>query len=251
MSLTSYRAAPPRDKPCAPSEEKAGKTCKWPGLATAPILRPERLPEKATRKPLGTRARGVCTNAGPLWKGCRGRFFRFCDREMGRNRSKSLRSCQNGGKGGACSKIGAGLVEGPLTRIASAMRSDLSLRLRQGFGGTSAKRGERKPKGKCHGPVPEKPCFVRARGGLPGPARGVADGAVAVLRHQDRPAAAAAGGDRGERGAVRAGDLGRFRPPRGGRDHHRRDAVSLCRDQAHHKTPEGMDGAAARPHRAA
>ena len=97
----------------------------------------------------------------------------------------------------------------------------------------------------------KSPASVRPRRRLPCPVRRLARRAPAELRCQDRPAAAAARRDRGERGALRAGDLGRFRPPRRGRDHHRRDAVPLCRDQARRKAPEEMDGAAARPHRAA
>ena len=66
-----------------------------------------------------------------------------------------------------------------------------------------------------------------------------------------RPAEAAAGGGLGQRGPVRAGDLGGFRPPLDGGNHHRRDAVLDGRDQARHQALEEMDGAAADRDRAA
>src|ERR1700757_3693510 len=79
MSLTSYRAAPPRDKPFARLCEKTGGETGLANAAAAPIPPSPRLPEKATRGPCGRRVRAVCTNADPLWKGCRAAFFRFYD----------------------------------------------------------------------------------------------------------------------------------------------------------------------------
>src|SRR3982074_390255 len=79
MSLTSYRAAPPRDKPLRALREPV--TIRgFPTRLSAPNIPSVRLPEKATRglKPVG--CEGVCTNAGLLWKGSRRRFFRFCDK---------------------------------------------------------------------------------------------------------------------------------------------------------------------------
>src|SRR5579871_385224 len=78
------------------------------GLATRGARRstgPTRLPEKATPGPKAIGVRAVCTNADPLWKGCRGGFFRFYDREIGAKCPERARSCQNGRKGGAYAKM--------------------------------------------------------------------------------------------------------------------------------------------------
>ena len=74
MSLTSYRAAPPRDKPLRALGESLFETGKRRGL-------PRHIrPEGFLRRHPGAnadRVRAVCTNAAPLWKGFRARFFRI------------------------------------------------------------------------------------------------------------------------------------------------------------------------------
>src|SRR3979411_1331048 len=77
MILTSYRAAPPRDKPLrALPKNRVPK--RLGQRASAPINPVRRLPEKAT---LGKCpwVRAVCTNAGALWKGPRAIFSGFYD----------------------------------------------------------------------------------------------------------------------------------------------------------------------------
>src|SRR5664279_5841385 len=65
MSLTSYRAAPPRDKPlrALPENQTDQGQRLW-----APIKSVRRLPEKASPGECPW-VRAVCTNAGRLWKG--------------------------------------------------------------------------------------------------------------------------------------------------------------------------------------
>ena len=66
-----------------------------------------------------------------------------------------------------------------------------------------------------------------------------------------RPAGAAARGDLGQRGPLRAGDLGGFRPSQRHRDRDRRNHAGARRNQARRQTSEEMDGAAAGFDRAA
>jgi hypothetical protein len=86
MSLTSYRAAPPRDKPLHTLEETNGET----GLANAAEARrsipSQRLPEKATPRamPLGC-GRYVPTLIR-FGKGRNRLFYRFCDSQKQRKR---------------------------------------------------------------------------------------------------------------------------------------------------------------------
>ena len=89
MSLTSYRAAPPRDKPLRAFSKTDAET----NLAQrprAPINPVRRLPEKAT---LGKCpwVRAVCTNAHPLWKGPRAIFSGFYDGQTTHYLIKSAR----------------------------------------------------------------------------------------------------------------------------------------------------------------
>ena len=88
-------------------------------------------------------------------------------------------------------------------------------------------------------------------GCLPGHGRAGAGRAGARPGRAARPAGAAAHCRRRQRGTLPAGDLGRFRPPLGRRDHHRRDDAGVLRDPACDQAPEELDGAAARGHRAA
>src|ERR1700686_2042887 len=81
MSLTSYRAAPPRDKPlrALPKNRVPKRLGPTHGERADPV---RRLPEKA---PLGNApgSRAVCTNVRVLWKGPDADFRGIYD---GRNR---------------------------------------------------------------------------------------------------------------------------------------------------------------------
>ena len=77
MSLTSYRAAPPRDKPLRAFEKTLRRNELGP-RPRAPINPVRRLPEKATPSKCPW-VRAVCTNAKRLWKGPRSIFWRFYD----------------------------------------------------------------------------------------------------------------------------------------------------------------------------
>ncbi len=97
MSLTSYRAAPPRDKPLRALGESSKR-----GVRRG-LPRQNRLEGFLRRHPGANadRVRAVCTNADPLWKGFRDRFFRFYDSEFVRKRPQTRRSCQKFRKGPA------------------------------------------------------------------------------------------------------------------------------------------------------
>src|SRR6266516_6636144 len=73
MSLTSYRAAPPRVKPCAPFEKPD-----WKRNRPTPRRQPNR-PKGFLRRQPGhrQRVRGVCINAHLLWKGQKAGFEDF------------------------------------------------------------------------------------------------------------------------------------------------------------------------------
>src|ERR1041385_716996 len=71
MSLTSYRAAPPRDKPL-PCLRWVPEMNRGQRLL-ASIGQVRKLPEKATRGDAPW-VRALCINAGPLWKGPNGIF---------------------------------------------------------------------------------------------------------------------------------------------------------------------------------
>ncbi len=196
---------------------------KWPALfAWLALVRPKGF---LGRQPRGKapRVRGVCTNPGCLWKGPRGRFFRLYDSELGRFPARLVRSCQKFHKGPAC---------GNKTRGANAIfrRNAMDQPLDKSLG--------------------ERPASGPQRG-LPRHGRAGAGRACTRPGRAARPAGAAAHRRRRQRGALPAGDLGRFRPPLGRRDHHRRDDAGVLRDPACDQAPEELDGAAARGHRAA
>src|ERR1700755_1804881 len=98
MSLTSYRAAPPRDKPLRALEESLLETGKRRGLPRQTVSKGflRRLPGANA-----DRVRAVCTNADPLWKGFASAFFRFYDTQNMRKRPQIVRSCQKSRKGPA------------------------------------------------------------------------------------------------------------------------------------------------------
>ena len=98
MSLTSYRAAPPRDKPLRALGESISETGKRRGLP-----RQIRLEGFLRRRPGANadRVRAVCTNADPLWKVFWARFFRFYDSETVRKPLETGRSCQMSRRGSA------------------------------------------------------------------------------------------------------------------------------------------------------
>src|SRR6201995_2279126 len=102
MSLTSYRAAPPRDKPVGALGESLLETGKRRGLPRQTVSK-----GFLRRQPGANadRVRAVCTNAAPLWKGFGARFFRFYDAQIVRKPLETGRSCQNSGKGPASSRI--------------------------------------------------------------------------------------------------------------------------------------------------
>jgi hypothetical protein len=76
MSLTSYRAAPPRDKPLLRLHKKPCRN-QWNQRVGAPI---DPVRSFLRRQP-GQRpwVRAVCTNANPLWKGLAAGFSEFYD----------------------------------------------------------------------------------------------------------------------------------------------------------------------------
>jgi hypothetical protein len=75
MSLTSYRAAPPRDKPLRALKERLEKRGEA-NAAAAPIFRPQRLPEKAPRAIKAAGAGGMYQRKGALERVFR-RVFSF------------------------------------------------------------------------------------------------------------------------------------------------------------------------------
>lgn len=83
MSLTSYRAAPPRVKPLRAFVKMPGTMGQGRRGSRGLLLPSRRLPWKATPGQ-ARRVRAVCTNPNRLWKGLRGGFFRLYDsRERG------------------------------------------------------------------------------------------------------------------------------------------------------------------------
>jgi hypothetical protein len=79
MSLTSYRAAPPRVKPLH-RLLKAG-----PEVNRPTRVRRRSIPSGGflRRQPgQSHRVRGVCINVALLWKGARTRFYRFYDSKI-------------------------------------------------------------------------------------------------------------------------------------------------------------------------
>ena len=98
MSLTSYRAAPPRDKPLRALGESLFETVERRGC------RAKIRPEGFLRRQPGAnadRVRAVCTNAALLWKGFGVRFFRFYDTKTMRKAPETRGSCQMFRKGPA------------------------------------------------------------------------------------------------------------------------------------------------------
>src|ERR1700719_1006039 len=85
MSLTSYRAAPPRDKPLRALGESSKRS------KDAACRAKIRLEGFLRRQPGANadRVRAVCTNAALLWKGFRSRFFRFYDTQFVRKRPQT------------------------------------------------------------------------------------------------------------------------------------------------------------------
>src|SRR5215472_4392668 len=211
MSLTSYRAAPPRDKPLHALRESRFLRNRQLTRPAAPFS----VPKGSLRRQPGAnadRVRAGITNADPLWKGFGAAFFDFMTPHL-------------------CEDF---MRNQPPTR---ALLPEVSQRI-------SLSRLTSETTGKCHGSVPEKPPSLCPRRRLPCPVRSLPRRACSQLRSPDRPVATVARGDPRERGAARAGHLGRFRPSCDGGDHHRRDAVPLCRDQACGEASEEMDGAA-------
>src|SRR6516225_680533 len=106
MSLTSYRAAPPRDKPLHALRENRWRN----GLADAPgapnFCVPKRLPEKANP---GLASRTGCGGYVPtptrFGKGLEAAFFDFMTSQNRRMAPKTARSCQKFRKGPASPAI--------------------------------------------------------------------------------------------------------------------------------------------------
>lgn len=101
MSLTSYRAAPPRVKPLR-AFAKMPETVGQGRRGSRGLLLPsQRLPWKATPGQ-AHRVRAVCTNPNRLWKGLRGGFFRLYDRSRVRIPAGLPCTCQKFHKSPAC-----------------------------------------------------------------------------------------------------------------------------------------------------
>src|SRR5262249_36394222 len=79
MSLTSYRAAPPRDKAVARLDRKEGNGKQRPRGARR-SLHPNSVLRRHPRGRQARRVRAVCTNDDALWKGSWRGFFQFCDK---------------------------------------------------------------------------------------------------------------------------------------------------------------------------
>jgi hypothetical protein len=95
MSLTSYRAAPPRDKPLRAFLKTEPET----NLANARGRRSVRSGGFLRRRPGQCPwVRGVCTNARPLWKGPRAIFSGFYGGRNGHSRAKLAHSSRSGQK---------------------------------------------------------------------------------------------------------------------------------------------------------
>src|SRR6185437_1743352 len=92
MSLTSYRAAPPRDKPLRACLEKTSGETGLVNAATAPILS---VPKGFLRRQPGGHMAGGCGRYVPtqarFGKGAAGGFFDFVTGKWGRNGLKPSR----------------------------------------------------------------------------------------------------------------------------------------------------------------
>ena len=118
MSLTSYRAAPPRDKPLHALSEK----CLENGVKRTRRPRRCSVPKGFLRRLPGTlRGRGcgryVPTRAR-FGKGCWGGFFDFMSGNRGKTGPEGVGLARMGAKGEPWQNREGGLAESPLTRIA-------------------------------------------------------------------------------------------------------------------------------------
>ena len=102
MSLTSYRAAPPRVKHLLCLRLNPGDDRLRPALFAWLVSSVPKASLEGNPGAKARRVRGVCIKAGWLWKGLRERFFRLYDRASDRFPLYSPRSCQKFHKEPAC-----------------------------------------------------------------------------------------------------------------------------------------------------
>ncbi len=213
MSLTSYRAAPPRDKPLL-AFPKTDLRNEFGPRPKAPIDPVRRLPEKATRANAHGRERYVPMRR--CFGKARERSFRGfigAEQALSGQSGRQGRSCQNWRKSPALGQqnFGGNAMDQPLKSRGQSALDDAFQRM-----------------------------FELSR-----------TDAGADADRAARPAGAVARGDLGQRKPLRTGDLGGFRPSQQHRDCDRRKLAGARRNQARHQASEEMDGAAAGLDRAA
>src|SRR5262245_2659486 len=118
MSLTSYRAAPPRDKLCTPSE-KVGDGDEDQRCSRGFRSRPKGF---LGRQPRGKarRVRVLCINRSRLWKGPGERFFDFMTAENAPGWAEKPSTCQKFHEGPAYGHKMTGKRHGPAPEPLSA-----------------------------------------------------------------------------------------------------------------------------------
>src|SRR5581483_4968357 len=110
MSLTSYRAAPPRDKPCRLLSGSGVRERASDSRADRSLD----LPEKAIPSGHARGVRALCINQELVWEGFWPVFFRFCDGLSVQKKGQNACSCQKFRKR---RRLGNKLAAGNLTAL--------------------------------------------------------------------------------------------------------------------------------------